>query len=227
MGPAQRNCPISCPAPSPKFAQTDRERACRDRSCPSLPQLADPVSLGLADQKLLGEGADLEQAPDLADHAAERELALFLGRGPVGDEEDAEPGAADIGDILEVEHDRGTAGLDQRDQAIAEFLCGRAVEPAIGFDDGDALGRLFHQFHARLHRQSPSFLVSRSRLIPSRREYSSWSIRLRTKCSPTPPSSVSERGRGVATASGSNGLPSSSTTTSTRPPRSSRRTAMS
>src|SRR6202040_2768022 len=98
MGSAQGIYPISCPAPSPEFAQSDRERARQDRSSPSLPQLADPVSLGLADQKLLHEGADLEQAPDLADHAAERELALFLGGGPVGNEEDAEAGAADVGD---------------------------------------------------------------------------------------------------------------------------------
>src|SRR5215467_7757731 len=225
MGSARGIYPISCPAPSPEFARSDRER--QDRSCPSLPQLADPVSLGLADQKLLHERADLEQPPDLAGHAAERELALFLGGGPVGNEEDAKAVAADVGDILEVEHDRGTAGLNQRDQAIAEFLCRGAVEPAVGFHDGDALGRLFHQFHPWLHRQPSSFLVSRSRLIPSSREYSSWSIRLRTKCNPTPPTSVSERGRGVATASGSNALPSSSTITSTMPPRSSRRTAMS
>src|SRR5262245_45977753 len=128
----------------------------KSRSCPSLLELANSLSLRRADQKLVGEGADLEQPSDLADHAAKRELALLLGRGSVGDEENAKPGAADIGDVLQVDQNRAAARLNQRSQPFAQLLRRRAVEPAIGLDDGDVVGHLFHQFHAGLSTTIPS-----------------------------------------------------------------------
>src|SRR5262249_937615 len=115
---------------------------------PSLPQLADSVGLRRADQKFLGEGADLEQAPDLAGHAAQGELAFPLSGGPLGDEEGAKARAADIGDVLQIDDDRAAPRLRHGHQALAEFLRGRAVEPAVGLDNGYAVAHFFHHFHA-------------------------------------------------------------------------------
>jgi hypothetical protein len=114
---------------------------------PSLPQLADSVGLRLADQKPSGEVANLEQPPDFPDHAAKRELAPFLGRAPIGNEEHAKPGAAYIRYVLQIDHDRPLASLKQCDQSIAEFFCGRAVEPTMGLKDGDLIDYAFHQLH--------------------------------------------------------------------------------
>src|SRR5215475_14123556 len=93
---------------------------------------------------------------DLTDHPAERKLALLLGRGPVGDEKDTKPGAADIGDVLQIDHDRAAAGLDQRGQSIPQLLRGRAVESTISLDDSDVVGHRFHQFHVALSTTIPS-----------------------------------------------------------------------
>src|SRR5262249_21381258 len=145
-----------------------------DHAIRSLAQLAYAVGLGLADQELIEEGADLEQPLDLAEHAAQRELALLLGGGAGGEPQDPAAGAADIRDVLQIEHDLGAPGLHQRAQPFAEFLGGGGIEPAVGLDDGDAVSHLFHQLHARsLHRHCSSFLTSRSRLSPALREYSS------------------------------------------------------
>jgi hypothetical protein len=37
--------------------------------------------------------------------------------------------------------------LNQRDQSIAEFACGRAVQTAMGLEDGDIIDYAFHQLH--------------------------------------------------------------------------------
>jgi hypothetical protein len=110
--------------------------------------LTDPIGLRLADHKPCGEVANLEQPPDFADHAAKRELAPFFSRDPIGNQEHAKPRAADVRYVLQIDHDRVLAGPNQREQSIAELACGRAVEPTMGFEDGDFIDYAFHQLHA-------------------------------------------------------------------------------
>jgi hypothetical protein len=82
---------------------------------PSLPQHFDPVGAGLTDQKLFDKGSDLEQPSDFASHSAQREFALpFFCHGPIGKKEDVKAGAGDVSDVFQVDHDRGSAGMDKR-----------------------------------------------------------------------------------------------------------------
>src|SRR6516165_2308783 len=117
---------------------------------PSLPKLADAFGLRRADQKLVGKGADFEQALDLADHTAERKLSLLFGAGFFRYQESAEPGAADVIDVFQIHHDRAAAGLHQRDQAITELLRGRTIESTVSLHDRDVIAHPFDQLHAGL-----------------------------------------------------------------------------
>jgi hypothetical protein len=109
--------------------------------------LNDPFGRCLADQKALGEIANLEQPPDFADYAAKRELGPFFSCNPIGDEEHAKPSAAYVGYVLQIHNDCALANLNQRDQSIAEFFCGVAVDPTMGFKHNDVIDYAFQQFH--------------------------------------------------------------------------------
>jgi hypothetical protein len=109
--------------------------------------LDDPFARCLADQKPLGEIANLEQPPDFADYAAKRELAPLFSRNPIGDEEHAKPSAAYVGYVLQIHNDGALASLNQRDQSIAEFFCGVAVDSTMGLKHDDVIDYVFQQFH--------------------------------------------------------------------------------
>src|SRR5262245_10635617 len=99
---------------SSTFVTTRANRARSEASLMSSPpQLADSLGLRWVDQKFLTEIADVEQALDLADHATQRELALVLRCGPVGNEQSTKPGTADIGDVLEIDDERTATALHE------------------------------------------------------------------------------------------------------------------
>jgi hypothetical protein len=90
--------------------------------------LGDPVGPRLADQKQLCEEADFEQALDVTTHSTKRKLALPFGRGPIGNKERLKSGAADIDYVLQIDQDRASAGLDERNQSVTELLGRRASD---------------------------------------------------------------------------------------------------
>src|SRR5437763_1412646 len=93
--------------PRSKFSNLSARKRRGDRAagssiCVLLPQLAHPFGLRRTDQKFVHERADLEQALDLAAYPTQGKLALFFRGRPFCDQQRAEPGAADIFDILEI-----------------------------------------------------------------------------------------------------------------------------